>query len=574
MVRQKETDTVIETDVLVIGGGSSGLWAANRAKRLGVNVLVADKGPRDWGGLMAMSGGDFDAILPEEQVDDFVQDLVYYYDGLCEQDLIKRLLGSSFDRLKDYMNLGCRFLKGPDGRLKGIPQRGLDHVKLYPAKLKGRGGADMARVLLGEAEKLGVVRMGRTLVTDLLKRDGNVVGAAAFDTITGKFMIFRAKAVILTTGSGGWKTSYHQHTSTGEGIYMAFRAGAEVHNFEFAAVWNVPKLFAWEGQTTLLPLGARFVNARGESFMDKYSPKLGANTDPHYVVIGMALECREGRGPIYLDISRIRSEDIELVKPQTGWQLLNYEKLVNLGIDLFRDKVEWMPQLMGTFGGLVADIEGRTSVPGLFVAGTARGIIPGVYIGGFALSTTATSGFITGEAVAEYAKSREHVPVDKDEVHQVRGRLYASLGRAGVPPKKVLKEIQEILFPYDVCILKNEKSLKQALGKIEKLKNESLPEMGAADPHYLLKLKEVEGMCFTAEMYLRASLMRTESRAGHYREDYPHRDNPNWLKWIMARQEKGKPKFRTEAVPFERYRFKPRRYYMDNFRFHLTGQNA
>jgi succinate dehydrogenase/fumarate reductase flavoprotein subunit len=230
-----------------------------------------------------------------------------------------------------------------------------------------------------------------------------------------------------------------------------------------------------------------------------------------------------------------------------------------------------MPQLIGSFGGLVADIEGRTSVPGLFVAGRGRSIDPGVYIGGFALATTAASGYITGEAAAEYANSREHVPIEEDKVHQFRSRLYAPLGKHGVPPKKVLREIQEILFPYDVCILKNEKSLKQALRRIEGLKNESLPEMGAADPHFLLKLKEVEGICFVAEMYLRASLMRTESRAGHYREDYPGRDDRNWLKWIVVRQEKGELKLRTESVPFDRYRFKPTRYYMDNFEFPLPG---
>lgn len=574
MVRQKETERVIETDVLVIGGGSTGLWAANRAKRLGVNVLVVDKGPRDWGGLMAMSGGDFDAVLPEEHVDDFVQDLVYYYDGLCEQDLVEALLGKTFDRLEDYKNLGCRFFTGPDGRLRGVPQRGLDHVKLYPAKLKGTGGADMARGLVGEAERLGVVRMGRTLVTDLLKQDGNVAGAVGFDTITGDFLVFKAQAVILATGAGGWKASYHQNTSTGEGMYMAFRAGAELRNFEFAKVWVVPRLFAWEGQTTLLPLGASFVNARGESFMDKYSPRFGANTDPHYVVIGMAIEGREGRGPIYFDLSRMRSEDIDLVKPQTGWQLLNYTKLVNLGIDFFKDKVEWMPQLMGSFGGLLADIQGRTSVPGLFVAGRGRSIDPGVYIGGFALATTAVSGYITGETAAEYAKSREHVAVDEDEVHQFRSRLFAPLGRHGLSPKTVIREIQEILFPYDVCILKNEKSLKRALRRIEGLKNESLPQMGAADPHFLLKSKEVEGICFVAEMYLRTSLMRKESRAGHYREDYPRRDNENWLKWIVARREKGRLKFRTEPVPLDRYRFKPTRYYMDHFEFPLPVKES
>ena len=570
MAKIESLGKVIDTDVLVIGGGSAGLWTAKRAGEQGCNVLIVDKGPQDWGGLASLAGGDFDAVLPEENVDNFVKDLVYYWDGLCEQDLMEGLFKRSFERLKDYQKFGCEFLTAPDGRLKGIPQRGLDHVKLYPAKLKGKGGQDMIRGLTQEIEKLGVKRLGRTLITDLLKRDGSVVGAVGFNTLSGEFYIFKAGAVILATGAGGWKASYGQNTSTGEGMHMAFRAGAELRNFEFAKVWVVPKLFAWESQTTLLPLGARFVNARGRSFMDQYSPVLGANTDPHYVVISMAIEAREGRGPIYFDISRMKPEDIELVKPQTGWQLLNYQKLVALGMDFFKDTMEWMPQLLGSFGGLVADMEGRTRVPGLFVAGRGRSIDPGVYIGGFALFTTAVTGYLTGGVAAEYAKSREPYQVEKDEVEVFKNHLYAPLGKAGIPPKEVLTEIQQAVFPYDVCILKNERSLKEAMRKIERLKNEVLPQMTAKDAHYLLKLIEVQAIAFLAELYLSTSLMRKETRAGHFREDYPDRDNEKWLCWIIAERKGDSVSFRTEPVPLESYKIKPYRYYMDNFKFPRT----
>jgi len=567
MVKLEKLGKIIETEVLVIGGGSSGLWAANRAREFASDVLMVDKGPKDWGGLASSAGGDFNAVLPEENLDDFVKDIVYYYDGLCEQDLIEQLFKQSFNRLKDYQRLGCQFLTKPDGKLKGIPQRGLDHVTLYPARIRGKGGTDMIKGLVNEMNRLGIKRLDRTLVTDLLKQNGRVVGAVGFDTRNGEFYIFKAGAVVLAAGEGGWKASYHSNTTTGEGIYMAFKAGAELRNFEFVRVWNVPKLFAWEGQTSLLPLGARFVNGKGEPFMDKYSPVLGENTDPHYNVIGMAFEAREGRGPIYFDITPLKPEDRELMKPKTGWQLLNYQKLLRIGIDFFKDKTEWMPQLTSSFGGLTADIEGRTIVPGLFVASRARSIDPGVYIGGFALSTTATMGYLAGRIAAEYAKSHESFKIDEDQVKELKSKLFAPLGKAGVSPKEVLRKIQEAVFPYDVCILKNEKSLKGALGKVERLKKEVLPQMTAADAHYLMKLIEVQAIAFTTELYLRASLMRTESRAGHYREDYPDHDDKNWLKWIVISQKDGKLNLRTEPVPFDRYKFKPTRYYMDNFKF-------
>lgn len=567
MTRLEDLGKVIETGVLVIGGGASGLWAANRARELGCDVLVVDKGPRDWGGLASMSGGDIEAVLPGENVDDLVKDLVYYYDGLCEQDRMEEIFKRSFDRLQDYQRFGCEFKTGPDGKLKGVPQRGLDHIKLYPAKLKGSGGENIARGLVKEADRLGVKRAGRILITNLLKEGSRVVGATGFHTLSGAFYIFKARAVVLTTGHPGWKASYHLNTSTGDGLLMAFKAGAELRNFEFIRVWNVPVLFAWESQTTLLPLGAEFVNAKGEPFMDKYARVLGSNTDPHYNVMGMAFEAREGNGPIYFDVSPIKAADRELVKPQTGWQLLNYRKLVDLGIDFFSQNTEWMPQATASYGGLLVDIKGGTRVPGLFAAGRACSMDPGVYLGGFALCITAVTGHMTGESAAEYIKSCKPSVIDIDEVEALKGQLYAPLGKDGIPPKEVLTEIQRVIFPYDVCILKSKDSLQKALGDIEKIKDEILPRMTAKDAHYLVKMMEVRGIAFAAELYLRASLMREESRAGHYREDYPDRDDKNWLSWIVLREENGGIRMRTEPVPFEKYRFKPDRHYIDNFSF-------
>lgn len=566
MPKLEQMGTVIDTDVLVIGGGSAALWAANRAKETVNRVLIVDKGPRQWGGLISMSGGDFDAVVPPETVEDWMKDLVYYYDGLCEQDLMEEIFKRSYDRLQDYQRFGCEFKTGPDGKLYGIPQRGLSFIKLYPAKYKGSGGEDMVRGLIKEGEGVEVKRIHRTAVTELLKHNGRVVGAVGFNTLSGGFYIFRTKAVILASGAASWKTSYLKNTSTGEGVYMAFRNGAEMRNCEFVKVWNVPKLFAWESQTTLLPLGARFINARGEPFMDRYSPVLGANTDPHYNVLGMAFEAREGRSPIYFDISPIKPERFDTLKPETGWQLMNYQKLCDVGIDFFKQNTEWMPQVSCSFGGLVADIRGRTNVPGLFVAGRARNVDPGLYIGGFSLMTTAVTGHMVGKTVAEYVKEQELVEIDGNEVKALKDSLYAPMGKDGIAPKEVLTAVQETMFPADVLIIKSKNSLTRALNKMENIKNELLPRMVAKDPHYLAKLLEVRSIAFATELYLRASLMRTETRAGHFREDYPQRDD-NWLKWIIVSQKNGEVNFRTEPVPLGKYRFKLNRFYMDNFQF-------
>ncbi len=565
------TEYVYETDILIVGAGSSGLWAAHSIKQKDkdVKVLVVDKGPENWGGLMACAGGDLDIVMPDEDIQDWVKDWVYYYDGLCDQELMETLFKDTYEILEQYRQWGCEYLTDEEGRIKtvGVPQRGLEHIKLYVTKLKGSGGLRMVNALVKAIKEEGVESVGRTMLTDLIKdRSGRVVGAIGFNTIDGSFVQIKAKAVLIATGMGGWKSSYMKNPSTGEGLAMAFRAGAEIRNMEFARVWNVPKLFGWEGQTTLLPLGARFVNAKGEDFMKRYSETLGGNTDPHYSTIGMALEMRAGRGPCYMDTSGLKPEDAAVVKPKLGWQYINYNRLVDLGIDFFKQKTEWMPQPLMSYGGLVADLSGATRVPGLYAAGRCRSIDPGVYTGGFALASTASGGKIAGEAMVDYIQGVSFVDLNVEEVGRLKERLYAPLNGTGIAAKEVLRCIQNIVYPYEVSIIKSEKSLQNALHKIETLKAELLPHMGASDAHYLMKLKEVEAIAFITEWYIKASLMRTESRCGHYREDYPDHDD-NWLKWIVIGQEDDFTLMHTVDVPIERYKHPIEKYYQDNFKF-------
>ena len=564
-------ENLINTDILIIGGGSAGLWAANRAKELNpeINVTIVDKGPMDWGGLMSMAGGDFDAVLPGENVDEWVEDLVYYYDGLCDQELVENLLKHSYERMQDYERLGCKFFRKEDGSLKGIPQRGLPHIKLYPAQYKGKGGEEMVQNLLKEVKSRGVNRLGRILVTELLKNDDAISGAIGFDSINGEFYIFKAKVVIIATGWTGWKTSYGKNTTTGEGAMMAFQAGAKLSNFEFGRVWNVPKLFGWEGQTALFPLGAKVVNNLGEPLMKPYSPVLGSNTDPHFTTLAMAIEHRLGHSPFYLDISDIKEEDLELVKPQVGWQKLNYDKLVDEGIDFFKENTEWLPQLTCSFGGIEADIDGFTGIKGLYAAGTARSLDPGVYMGGFALSTTAVMGYLAGEAAVKYLQDEaKDESLDETYIQGKKEELYAMLGDGGLEPKVVLKAIQKVVFPYEVSIIKSEKSLTAALEELKKIQQELIPQMKAKDPHFLLKLIEVQGIAFISELYLRGSLLREESRAGHFREDYPQRNNDEFLAWIVASKgEDGEINYQKRPVPLNTYKHKVDSYYSDNFNF-------
>ena len=319
---------VFDTDVLIIGGGFSGSWAALTARQHVENVLIVDKGPRDWGGLGGMSGGDMIVKQPEFAAKDLVEELVYYYDGLCEQDVLEEILNQSYERFKDYEKMGHEFARDDSGRLMSIPQRGLELMRYYFYHPYGKGGAHTTQILNAELQRLNVQRIGRIEITDLVKDGDAVSGAVGFHAQSGTPCLFRAKAVILAAHNGGWKGSYLLNTCAGEGAALAYGAGASLRNMEFIENWNVPKLFAWEGQTGMLPYGARFLNGEGEDFMRRYSPKLGAKADPHYNVRGMAFEVRAGRGPIYFDTSTMSPEGVEIMTPTGGWMKLNDTKLL------------------------------------------------------------------------------------------------------------------------------------------------------------------------------------------------------------------------------------------------------
>lgn len=564
----KREYTQIVCDILIIGAGSSGLWAAKAAREMNpdVKILIVDKANPDWGGQMTLSGGDLEVCSAPDTPADWVEDFVYYWDGLCEQDVVEEIWEHSRYIREQYEQMGCRYLKDEKGRYRTVPQRSLPHVKLQPVEVKGTGGPNMRNCMIREMDRLEIPRMARVEVTKLLKNKDHICGAVGFQYVTGEALLFEAKTVILCTGNMGWKPSYNNNTMAGEGQTLALDAGAELRNCEFLHIWNVPKLFEWEGQTVLMPLGAKFVNGNGENFMERYAPELGANTDPHYTTRGMAKEIREGRGPIRLDLSGVPQEARPIIRPAVGRHLLHYQKLLDVGIDFFADDFECIPQVQLGIGAIVTDRSGQTAVKGLYAAGRCRSIDPGVYMGGFALMTTAITGCQAGEAAAAEAASMDRPAVDIKEAESALEHTFAPLGQEGMMPHLVLEKLQELIAPYDVSILKNKQALELAIEKLEQIKERYLSRLAAADSHYLLKLEEVKAIARATEYYLRAALFREDSRAGHYRTDFPQHYE-DWLCWVVLSQKDGRLLLRKQPVPTESYPHPIRGYYADQFAF-------
>lgn len=554
-----------ETDVLIIGGGFSGSWAAMTARSHAENVLIVDKGPRDWGGLGSMSGGDMIVKGAEFEALDLVDELVYYYDGLCEQDILFDILNASYERFQDLERMGHVFARDKDGALFNIPQRGLELMRFYTYHPYGEGGKHTTQILNQRLHELGVRRLGRVEIVKLLKHGNVISGAVGFHAQSGNPIYIKAKAVILASHIGGWKGSYLLNTCAGEGAALAYDVGATLRNMEYIENWNVPKQFAWEGQTGLLPYGACFRNANGEDFMQQYSPKFGAKADPHYNIRGMAYEILQGRGPIYFDTSTLSEEGVKAMTPQRGWMKLNDDKLKKLGIDFFKQKTEWISQVLTSFGGVYADKNGMTNITGLYVAGRARSITPGVYMGGWDTCLTFTTGFIAGNSAGKYSLENDLAEYNTDEAQDAVSYYTAKLGQPGLNPKDVVREMQRLMAPIDVSILKTGKGLIRSLEKLLLFKKNILPKMTASDPHYLVKFMEAESMVLLTEMYLQSSLMRKESRAGHYRADFPNRNEK--LAWVALKKTKEGMQLFDMSVPIDAYPIQPQCYYMDNFSF-------
>ncbi len=572
MARNEIEEKNIVCDVLIIGGGAAGMWTAKRLKEMTpeADVLIVDKGPKDWGGLMRFAGGDFDVVMPGENVDDWIKELTYYWDNLCDQTKMKNIFEKSYELFQEYEKMGCEFKKDENGNYRGVPQRGLQHIKLYPAAVKGTGGENMVKNLVRILTAQNVRRMGRITIYDLIKQEGRIVGAVGFDATDATFYTFQAKAVVLAMGQGGWKASYHANTRTADWITMGLRAGAKMRNFEFVKVGNHPRLYAWEGISVMLPLGARFTNNKGEDFMPQYSPVMGSKNDSHYNVIAMALEAKKGNGPIKFDVEMVKPENRDLIRPQTGWQLLNHQKLVDAGINLFESNTEWVPQLKTSSAGFVTEEDGSTNIEGLYATGTIQATYPTVYLGGSNLLQAAATGYMTGEGLSEYLKKDVSiVSLDNDLVAALKEEIYQPYQKDGLTPKEVMREIQSLIFPCDICLLKSEANLKKALKRMEEVQTILIPQMTARDAHYLTKLVEVKGIALQTELFLKNSLLREESRAGHYREDFPRRDDTNWTCWLdVYMNENGEIITEKIRVPLEDYPHHLNKFMSDNYPYY------
>jgi len=559
MAKLEDLGEVISTDVLIIGGGIGGLVAAIKAKEESpkLDVLMVDKQTIGWSGKAPKGGGVLTFVGPDDDPDKFaeyhIKNIGYY---LNDQELLYAYARESYGAVQQLAEWGVKVIRDAEGKFV-IFKMLANPWSTAPVDL------DMLLPLRARARKAGAKILNKIHVAELLKQDDRVVGAVGFSLIDGRFYIFKAKATVLANGSCNYRVKRMWATGCGDGIAAAYRAGAEMRNAEFGNFFDLHRL------DTDSPGGgpgrASLVNALGEDIFKKYvsgpQPDIALE-----LVLGMEKEIREGRGPIYSVVSGPPPSFGSLVRRKAdSWRARIVAKEAKYGPPP-KEKVEVVASLNAELSCIKVDHEMKTTLAGLWAigdtsyAGSAMAgavFAPPARMRGSGLMNAVFSAMRGGPAAARYAAKAASPEVNYAEVKRLKEEIFAPMPRQkGLEPWDAIYAIQEVVCPIKYNLRRSQDHLEEGLSKIKKVQDR-LPELVAKDAHYLGKCHEVRSYAVCAEMTLRAALMRTESRGWHFREDYPQRDDKDWLKWVIVKQKGGKMAVSTEPVPIDKYKFKP-----------------
>jgi succinate dehydrogenase/fumarate reductase flavoprotein subunit len=546
-MRKSKQLSRIKTDILVVGGGAAGCYAALRARDFFEDVLIVSKGMVGLSSSSATLGGGANICFPEDDHDLWLREIVERGEYLNDQEWVKLQLEEVYplamqlDQWAGEYGLKI-FEKDQNNRLARRKARG--NINTLTSVIHGFPQMETFRKKLMEKK---VKLMETFMATDLIVDEGHgrVGGLFGFDYRSGRFFAIQANAVVLAAGGCSFKIGLASPAAacTGEAQRMAYEAGAILRNLDQAMSHSNPKAIEMHGMTLFASVGGRFLNNEGEEFMLKYDPQVGSRARLTKLVIGMAREVEAGRGPIFMDLTGTSPENQEMLKEVLPEPMKAFE---SVGIDPFKEKIPWGPLFFGSQihgGGIHIDTRCASNLPGLYAAGdTTCTPEHGTWsITGLNIAFAWLSGYRAGEYASRYG---ENVPetLNYNEIKEQVSNLMESVTlpirrNKGLMPDDLIQNIWKIITPYQVCYLRNEDRLIKALEKLEDLKHEQLPELFARDLHGLVKSLEVKSMVRIAEIILRSVLCRKESRGFVYREDYPLTDNINWVKWIMVQKE-------------------------------------
>ncbi len=553
--------STIECDVLVVGGGLAGCWSAIKAAEIVPRVILAEKVKVSRSGKSSFSGAGILCPEPEDDLDLWLKEAAERGKYINDQDWVGVVLQEQRSRLSDMEKWGVPFERDERGNIARYTAFG--NIITRTASV---ASLDMMECLRKQLLARGVKLFERTMVTGLLSSDGrlptkgSICGTLAFNTQTGEPFVFNAGAVVLASGGTGYMDL------TGDGIAQAFRAGAEAQNMEFTRSTTVGLARKFPGLhlITFQKLGMILRNARGERFMERYQPVMKENVNRDDLAQAIVTEGLEGRGPVYMDLTHLSSEDLQKLRntPATETQVRNIEKE---GYDIGKDLIEFHVSsgpLTNQSAGIRNNIYCETNVPGLYVAGETGGYpTHGAYsLGGFNLAMCCVGGCRAGEYAARYAQEKAYSKPMAQQIRELIENTMAPLKiEKGLKPNQFLREIDSFLSPGEISFFKLKKNMEKVLSKVQEWEKLS-DKLSASDWHELSKANKMKNYLLFVKLVFAASLIREESRGCHMRSDYPYRDDINWLKWIVLKGEQEGICSSLVPIPVYRYPAKPQKY--------------
>lgn len=536
-------EQVIESDVLVVGGGIAGLMAAIRSAELGAKVVVAEKANTLRSGDGGCGNDHFRCYIPEVHGPDIkpiIEETLRSQVGARLPSFVQAWLAKTFDIVKLWDSWGIPMKHGGRWEFAG---HGFPGGRLMSLKYSGQ---NQKIVLTKEARKRGVEIVNRVTVFDLLKAQNGVIGAIGADNRDDRLIIFRTKAVFL--GTGGLVRLYPSITpgmlfnratspcTTGDGRAMAYRAGAELVNMEFPQRWAGPKYFSRCGKGTWIGVIRDPQDKPVGPFVTRPEKKYGDIIADVYHSLFEDYE-KAGNGPVYMDCRGLSDEDFEYMiwglTNEGNTALINYMK--QEGIDVRRNAVEFMTYEMTSRGGISYNEKGETSLKGLYAAGDE-------YFGG--ISPAATIGYLAGESIAKYVKNTANLPdtgVFRETIEQKRGLLNSMLSRErGHTWQEANFAVEHVMQDY-AGGLRSETMLKAGLTHLQRLREKVDATMMARNRHELMHCLEVLNLMDVAEVIFLASIERKESRRNFKRPDYPFTNPMLDEKQLMCKKVGDKP---------------------------------
>jgi fumarate reductase flavoprotein subunit len=559
----------LDTDILILGAGGAGLFAALHAHRAdpSLAITVAVKGLLGKSGCTRMVQGGYNVALdPRDSIERHFMDTIVGGQWLCDQELAWTLVTGAVERVRELENeLGCFFDRNPDGTIhqKAFAGQSFDRT-VHKGDLTG---IEIMNRLAEQVWARGIARLEEHRAVELVgARDGSgVAGALLIDMRSGEYVFARAKAVLLATGGG--PTMYRYHTPSGDkscdGLAMALRAGLALRDLEMVQFHPTGLLAGTHTRMTgtvleegLRGAGGHLLNGAGERFMPAYD-RLAERATRDVVSRAMYREIRAGRtgpnGGLFLSMAHLGPERVR--REFRGM----VERCADCGFDLAAGRVEVVPTAHYLMGGVEFSPDCTTELPGLYVAGEDSGGVHGANrLGGNGVANSTVFGAIAGESMAAWVR-REGAWCEPD-----RDALEAAIARCEPrrgAPAGALEPLRERLYEtmwQKVGIVRDAKGLEEALEELAALDAElaaaGVPEGGRAFDLAWQEWLNLRNLVEVSQAIAQAALARRNSCGAHFREDFPQPSPPEAAAYTSLRRVGGALRVETKPVAFTRVR--------------------